>query len=76
MAKIMNQMDLLMKHVTGGCYKAVNVVGASNGMIPNDSQFETMYNKEVRFLSNQVRERGFSFELSKATQKSRLEKRS
>ncbi|WMV18596.1 hypothetical protein MTR67_011981 [Solanum verrucosum] len=53
MAKIMTQMDLLTKHVMGGGYKAVNVVGASSGVNPDDTIWP-MYNEEVQLLSNQV----------------------
>jgi len=74
MAKMMTQLDLLTKHVMGGSYKVVNVVGASSGMHPDDAQFDTMSNEEVRFLSNQTG--GFSSELSKGVRESRLDQRS
>ncbi|WMV54791.1 hypothetical protein MTR67_048176 [Solanum verrucosum] len=47
-------MDLLTKHVIGGGYKAMNVVGANSGISLDDAKFETMYNEEVQFLSNLV----------------------
>ncbi|WMV41898.1 hypothetical protein MTR67_035283 [Solanum verrucosum] len=54
MAKIMTQIDLFTKHVMGGGYKDMNVVGANSGVSPDDAQFEAMYNIEVQFLSNQT----------------------
>ncbi|WMV29561.1 hypothetical protein MTR67_022946 [Solanum verrucosum] len=54
MAKMMTQLDLLSKHVTIGGRKDVNAVCNSSGMSPDEAQFETMYNEEVIFLSNQV----------------------
>ncbi|WMV25144.1 hypothetical protein MTR67_018529 [Solanum verrucosum] len=50
----MTQMDLLTKYVMGCGYKVVNVVGDSSGMSPDAAYFESMYNEEVQFLSNQV----------------------
>ncbi|WMV41421.1 hypothetical protein MTR67_034806 [Solanum verrucosum] len=54
MAKIMTQMDLLMKHVIGVSYKVLNAVGANSGVSLDDAQFEAICNEDVLFLSNHV----------------------
>lgn len=54
MAKIMKQMKLLTKHVMRGCSKSVNGFALSGSQIYEVDKFETLYNEEVQFLSNQV----------------------
>ncbi|WMV33826.1 hypothetical protein MTR67_027211 [Solanum verrucosum] len=68
MTKMMTEMDLLTKHVMGGGYKAVNVVGDSSGMSTNDAKFDAMYNELVQFG-------GFSSEIFKVGRESRLKQR-
>ncbi|WMV24879.1 hypothetical protein MTR67_018264 [Solanum verrucosum] len=51
MAKMMTQMDLLSKHVMGCGSKVVNAVRV-NGVSPDESHIEVIYNEQV-FLKNQ-----------------------
>ncbi|WMV13461.1 hypothetical protein MTR67_006846 [Solanum verrucosum] len=54
MSKMMSQLDLLSKHVMGSGLKSVNALGKSSGKCSEDAKFEVLYNKEVRFLGNQM----------------------
>lgn len=52
MAKIMTQIDLIIKYVMGVGSKTVNAIGISSCMRLDEEKFETMCNKEVKFMSN------------------------
>ncbi|XP_059295631.1 uncharacterized protein LOC132048969 [Lycium ferocissimum] len=54
MAKLVTQMELLRKHVLGGCTKRVNAVGSCEGG-PQDEQCFQIYDEEPNFVNNQAR---------------------
>lgn len=62
MAKIMTQIKLLIKHVICGGRKGVNAIEVSDGVHPDDVNFDTIYNEEVQYIENQVRGSGITFE--------------
>lgn len=54
MAKIMTQLDLLMKHMMGCGQKSVNVVGSASDMTFNGVDFDVGYNEGVYYMGNQM----------------------
>ena len=53
MAKMMTQIDLLTKYVMNSGLKTVNAIDAGKGHVSEDVKFDTMYEEEVQYLSNQ-----------------------
>ncbi|WMV32906.1 hypothetical protein MTR67_026291 [Solanum verrucosum] len=66
----MTQMDLLTKHVMGGGYKAVKVVGVNSGVNPEDDNLRPRTQRGIILVKPSE---GFSSELSKVRRESRLE---
>ncbi|KAK4706533.1 hypothetical protein R3W88_033913 [Solanum pinnatisectum] len=52
MAKIMTQLDILSKNVTGAGARNVNAMGVGCANL-QEIKFETLYNEEVNYLANQ-----------------------
>ena len=50
--KMMTQFDLLLKHVMTGGKIVVDSIGKNIGMSIDEAIYETLYNKEVKFLLN------------------------
>ena len=53
MAKMMTQLDLLTKNMMNRGLKTVNAIDAGKGNVSEDEKFETLYEEEVQYLSNQ-----------------------